>query len=218
LAALPGGVLVVHFANRKNAPLIFFHMTGDATHPDGKPHQATVMLVMLYKSTLERIADKFKDDPITADAAFQQAAAGPNAIEQLRHLLENLTEAVKHGGSLQTALTRLNEAGLIADKTVADKIEATFKADEKTQSPFLSTVGVGKLLNTLLGGLRKAALTLMEILTNALKAIDTYVALKPKPAIGFAGAFPSFSLQFELDVPSVTLSELFHQMIGAHSV
>ena len=31
MAALTGGVLVVHFTNRKNAALLFFHMTGDAT-------------------------------------------------------------------------------------------------------------------------------------------------------------------------------------------
>lgn len=187
-----------------------------ALDPAGQRHQATDMLLKLYRSTLDRIADKLRD-PNTADTAFQQAAAGLNAIEKLRHLLENLTESVKHGASLQDALRRLNEAGLIADETVANMIKVAFVADEVSKSPFFSTLGAGKLLNTLLGGLRKAALTLMEILTNALKAIDKYVALKPKPAIGFAGAFPTFSLQFELEVPSITLSELFHEMIGAHS-
>jgi len=31
MAALPGGRLIVHCINRKNAPFLFFHMTGDTT-------------------------------------------------------------------------------------------------------------------------------------------------------------------------------------------
>src|SRR5262245_16290040 len=31
VAACQGGRMVVHFTNRKNAPLLFFHMTGDTT-------------------------------------------------------------------------------------------------------------------------------------------------------------------------------------------
>ena len=31
MAALPGGRLIVHCIDRKNAPFLFFHMTGDAT-------------------------------------------------------------------------------------------------------------------------------------------------------------------------------------------
>jgi len=31
VAACQGGLLVVLFTNRKNAPFLFFHMTGDAT-------------------------------------------------------------------------------------------------------------------------------------------------------------------------------------------
>jgi len=31
MAALAGGRLIVHCINRKNAPFLFFHMTGDTT-------------------------------------------------------------------------------------------------------------------------------------------------------------------------------------------
>jgi len=31
MAALPGGLLIVHCTNRKNAPSLYFHMNGDAT-------------------------------------------------------------------------------------------------------------------------------------------------------------------------------------------
>ena len=38
MAACQGGRLVVHFTNRKNAPLLFFHMTGDATESGKQEH------------------------------------------------------------------------------------------------------------------------------------------------------------------------------------
>ena len=53
-----------------------------------------------------------------------------------------------------------------------------------------------------------------RLVINAIKVIPKLIALKPKPSIGLAGPFPTFSLAFELEADSITLYELFKDLKG----
>jgi hypothetical protein len=55
----------------------------------------------------------------------------------------------------------------------------------------------------------------MELVANAVKVVPNFVSLKPKPSIGLAGPFPTFDLQFDLEAESLTIHELFHDLIGS---
>jgi hypothetical protein len=180
---------------------------------EGTPHAATGKLVNLYRSTLDRVFKEL-DAALTPDVAFRKGLAELDTVERLRHLLDNLLEAVKRGCSLQNTLTNLNHAGLVEDQGIGQEIKNAFTKEEEKKSPFPSSWGVGKLVNTLLSGLKNVALTVFEIVINALKAMPKYISLKPKPSIGLAGAFPTFSLPLELEAESITLSELFNDLTG----
>ena len=139
---------------------------------------------------------------------LQRGLRALNRVEQFRFLLENLLEAVKRDDSLQNSLSLYGSLGL-HDFPVANLSE------EKKQSPWPFNPNSGRLLRKLWDRLRKAALTLMEIVTNAIKVIPKLVSIKPKPSIGLSGPFPTFSLQFDLEAESITIHELFHELKGS---
>lgn len=146
-----------------------------------------------------------KPDP---DLVLQRGLRALNRVEQFRFLLENLLEAVKRDTSLQNSLRLYGSLGL-HDFPVANLSEET------RQSPWPFNPNSGRLLRKLWDRLRKAALTLMEIVTNAIKVIPKLVSIKPQPSIGLSGPFPTFSLQFDLEAESITIHELFHELKGS---
>jgi hypothetical protein len=145
-------------------------------------------------------------EKMEAKEALAQGLVALERVDDLRFLLDNLIEAVKRDASFQNSLQLFGQLGLAG---------ATINfPEEKRNSPFASSGGAGRLLRGLWKWLKKVALTLMEIVTNAIKASPKWVSLKPKPSIGLAGAFPTFSLEFELEAESITLHDLFEQLTG----
>src|SRR4030095_7540168 len=125
-----------------------------------------------------------------------------------RHLVVNLLEAVKRGDSFQNSFQNLIHAGL------APEVPNAPIPEEKRSSPFFSTGGAGRFLQSVLAKLRDVGLTLMQIVTNAIKALPKLVKLKPKPIIGWSGPFPTFSLQVDLEAESVSIYDLFMMLKG----
>ena len=75
--------------------------------------------------------------------------------------------------------------------------------------------GAGRVLRKLLERLRDAALTIMEMVINAMKQIPHLVSLKPKAEIGVSGPFPAFEVQIDIEVEPVTLHEFFRALLGS---
>lgn len=123
-------------------------------------------------------------------------------------MLTNLVEAVKRDDSLQNSIARYDFSGLL-DYSVSEAL-----SEKKRESPWPSNLTSGRLLRKLGKRLRTVALTVMEIVANAIKMIPKLVSLKPKPSIGLSGPFPTFSLQFDLEAESITIHELFHELKG----
>jgi hypothetical protein len=137
------------------------------------------------------------------------AEADPaDRIETFRFVLENLLEAVKRGESLQDSLKNYNYVGVLKNQSAAK-----FK-DDVHNSPYQSNADSGWFVRSLWKAVKKVALKVMEIMTHAIKAVPKWVTLKPKPSIGLAGAFPTFSLEIELDAESITIHDLFLQLTG----
>ena len=74
---------------------------------------------------------------------------------------------------------------------------------EQYETDGTDTRGFGKLILGLLKKVFKIALTLMEIIKNAVKKVFGSVGIKP--IIGVTGAFPSLS--FQLEVENLTTAE-----------
>lgn len=142
------------------------------------------------------------------ELVFKNGLNALKRIEQFRFLLDNPLEAVKRDDSLQNSLTRYSELGLI-------DFPVSHLKEETRNSPWLFNRGVGRVLKKLWESLRDAALTVMEMVINAMKQIPHLISLKPKAQIGVTGPFPSFSVQIDIEVEPVTLHEFFRALLAS---
>ncbi len=177
------------------------------SQPDESP-RAHLILLEQYDKMISAVIKSLTLERPDPDLVLRRGLSALNRVEQFRFLLENLFEAVKRDNSLQNSLIRYGSLGLL-DFTVSDLSEET------SQSLWPSNPGSGLLLRNLWDRLRKAALTIMEIVANALKVVPKLVSIKPKPSIGLSGPFPTFSLEFDLEAESITIHELFHELKGS---
>jgi hypothetical protein len=163
-----------------------------------------------YRKVLTSIIESLRMEKPDAEIVLRKGLAAMNRIERFRWLVENLLEAVKRDDSLNNSLKRYGSLGLL------DECAGSLP-EEKKNSPWPWNPGTGRFLGKLWDRLQRVALTVMELVVNAIKVIPKLVALKPKPSIGVSGPFPTFSLSFELEVDSITLHDLFNDLRGAHS-
>ncbi len=56
-----------------------------------------------------------------------------------------------------------------------------------------------------MNGLQRVALTVIEIVTNAIKMIPKLVEIKPSLVLGWTGPFPSVSLSFDLEADLISI-------------
>jgi hypothetical protein len=165
-----------------------------------------IIILEEYDSLMKDMIASLNVSPPVPESVFKNGLTALKRIEQFRFLMDNLLEAVKRDESLQNSLIRYNALGLTG---------VTFPpnmGEEKKQSPWPSMRGAGRLLSKVLKGLGNAALTVMEMVTNAINLIPQLAAIKPKAVIGFTGPFPTLSLQFEVEVELMALHELFRRL------
>ena len=167
------------------------------------------ILLEEYHETIQAVHESLTLPSPDPESILRRGLTALRRVEELRFLLDNLLEAVKRDDSLLNSLIRYQALGLVNNRNLVDVQEETRK------SPWPFNRDSGKFLRKLLQRLRKAALIVMEILANAVKVGPKFVALKPKPSIGLTGPFPTFDLQFDLEAESLTIHELFHDLIGS---
>jgi len=169
---------------------------------------AHLILLEQYDKMMRAVIESLTLERPDPEVVLQKGLRALNRIEQFRFLLENLLEAVKRDDSLHNCLIRYGSLGL-------HDLPVSNLSEETRQSPWAFNWGSGRLLRKLWNGLQKAALTIMEILANAIKVVPKLVSIKPKPSIGLSGPFPTLSLQFDLEAESITIHELFHDLKGS---
>ena len=169
--------------------------------------RAHVVMIEQYDYMIDDVIKSLTVERPAPELVLKNGLTALRRIEQFRFLLENLLEAVKRDDSLQNSLIRYSALGLI-DFPVSDLSEV------KRQSPWPFNSGAGGVLTKLWGRLRNAALTLMELVTNAINRIPQLISVKPKASIGVSGPFPTFSLQLEIETESIALHELFRVLTG----
>lgn len=139
-------------------------------------------------------------------AVMNKALAGLSKVEAKSFVLQNLLEAIKTGiGSESINVTKIlqgyNRLGLT---TIDLGVPGTEKVLQY-QADGAKIDGFGKFIRGLLKKAFKIALTLIEIIKNAVKKVFGSVGIKP--IIGVTGAFPSLS--FQLEVENLTTAEFF---------
>jgi hypothetical protein len=164
-----------------------------------------------YRKMMDSIIESLKVEKPDPEVVLRKGLVALNRMHQFRWLVENLLEAVKRDDSMNNSLMRFASLGLI------DAASSSNLMEEKRLSPWPFNPGSGRFLSKLWDRLQRVALIVMELLINAIKVIPKLIALKPKPSIGLAGPFPTFSLSFELEADSITLHELFNDLKGAHT-
>lgn len=177
----------------------------DAQAGEGTP-KVHLILLEQYDSLMNDMIASFNFTPSLPELVFKNGVKALRRIEQFHFLLDNLLEAVKRDDSLQNSLLRYKDLGLTDFTPPPNMVE------EKRQSPWPSMWGAGRVLKKLLKGLGNAALTVMEMVANAINLIPQLVAIKPKAIIGVTGPFPTFSLQFEVEAEMIGLHELFRAL------
>lgn len=174
--------------------------------PDAPP--AHLIMCEQYSKMIGDVIRSLSFDRPAPELVFKNGLNSLKRIEEFRFLLDNLLEAVKRDDSLQNSLTRYGELGLI-------DFPVSHLAEEKRNSPWPFNRGAGRVLRKLLERLRDAALTVMEMVINAMKQIPHLISLKPKAEIGVSGPFPTFEVQIDIEVEPVTLHELFRALLGS---
>ena len=163
-----------------------------------------------YRTMLNAVIEKLTVDKPEPEIVFRNGLASLELIQRFRFVVENLLEAVKRDDSLNNSATRYVALGLLTFPT-------TNFPDEARTSPWPSNAGSGRILNKMMNGLRRVALTVIEIVMNAVKIIPKLVEIKPNIIIGWTGPFPTFSLSFDLQADSISIHDLFNDLKGAHS-
>lgn len=164
--------------------------------------RAQTLLAEHFYEILKSIKQAFGPTDIEPDSLFLKGHEALEKLEAFRFVLDNLLEAVKKGCSLQDTMGHYADLGLL------DGLPPL--AADTHNSPWASNAGAGRFITWVGKKLKNAALALMEIMTNALKASPKWFSLKP--SIGFTAAFPTFML--EIDGESVSLRDLFNQLRG----
>jgi hypothetical protein len=131
-------------------------------------------------------------------------------VQQFRFVVDNLLESVKRDDSLQNSVTRYVDLGLLDFPT-------TNFEEEKRNSPWGSNFRSGRYLRRMMNGLRKVALTVIEIVMNAVKLIPKLVEITPDLVIGWTGPSPNISLSFDLEADSISIHDLFNALKGAYT-
>jgi hypothetical protein len=157
---------------------------------------------LLFKEVLESL----QLETLDPEQLFVAGLGALDKIESFRFVLDNLHEAIKRGESLQDTMTNYVHIGLL-------ELPCPLDADVHN-SPWASNAGSSRFLRGLWKGLKKVALVVMEVMTQAIKAVPKWIALKPAASIGMTGVFPSFELEFELAVETkeVTIHEIFQNL------
>jgi hypothetical protein len=161
-----------------------------------------------HQNALNRIITDLEADA-TADPAviLRKALASLAKVDDMRFVLQNLLEALKRAGIEETGIVKktldfYQHLGL-TDLPVS--LETSSNPPSDPHNPW----GWGAVLRDLLKWLNKVALTLMEIVINAIKAIPMFIGIKPSIVVG-----PLPSLSFELVAESVSVAELFKVLRG----
>jgi hypothetical protein len=165
------------------------------------------ILLEQYKAMIGEVIESLTIEKPDPELVLQRGLKALYRIEQFRFLLGNLLEAVKRDESLKNSLIHYKSLGL-TDFTPPQ----SFTQEEEKKSPWPSNAGAGRFLRKLWEQLRKAALTIMEIVLNAIKLVPKLVSIKPQPSIGLSGPFPTFSLEFDLEAEAITIHEFFHDL------
>lgn len=168
--------------------------------------QVHIIILEQYDYLINGLIESLTFQTLTPELVFKNGLTGLRSIEQFRFLLDNLLEAVKRDDSLQNSLLRYKDLGL-TDFTPPPNV-----VEETRQSPWPSMWGAGRVLKKILKGLGNAALTVMEMVADAINLIPQLVAVKPKAVIGVTGPFPTFSLQVEVEADMIGLHELFRAL------
>jgi hypothetical protein len=174
---------------------------------DVSENQSQKALLDHHQKILKGIVESLKKEEKTEPASiFQKGLTALSDLEKERYLLENLLEAVKRGESLRNVLERYNTLKL----TNYEISNVARESPTSTKSLPSSSGGAGSLLRQLLGRLKKVAIKIMQLLTNALRVIPKFMSIKP--SIGFSGPFPTLSFQLDLQTESLNLYELFQDL------
>jgi hypothetical protein len=174
-----------------------------------KPNQQ--ILFKEFNRLLSDLQEELNSTNPEPELIMKKGILAIKKIDDFRFNLENLIEGIKGDRSLQNLMIDFKELELF--EWNVEGLEKENEEDKK--SPWPLNLGTGKTIKRLLNWLKKIAFILMEIVANAIKAIPKFMAIKPKPAIGLSGPFPTFSLQFELEAESMTIHELFRELKGA---
>jgi hypothetical protein len=181
------------------------------TRRDDTPEQLSRRILLeMYDDTSRKVLESFKSEIADAEAVLRGGLKALQRVEEFRFLLDNLLEAVKRDDSLNNALLRYRELELLEHPDLHDAKEETTK-----QSPWPWNRGAGQFLRRLWQRLRKLALTVMEVLVNAIKVVPKFASLKITPIIGITGPFPTLHLEFGLEAESVTIHDLFHDLFDS---
>jgi hypothetical protein len=135
--------------------------------------------------------------------------AGLSRLEALGSLVQNLMEAVKNDESFSDTLDRYSKLRII---NLPSPIN--LEKDQKV-NPWLSSVGVWRILESIKDQFRRIILRLIGLLLNAIKTIPMFIEIKPTPSVGWSGFLPSFSLEVDCSVQGASLHELIEVLIGS---
>jgi hypothetical protein len=177
---------------------------------DSNPPAVQTVLEQEYSKMLDSVITSLKTETPNPEVVFRQSLTALNRIERFRWLVENSLEAVKRDNSLNNSVMHYKSLGLL-------ETEVSNLTEEKKNSPWPSNPGTGRFLRKLWDRLQRIALTVMELVTNAIKAIPQFKELKLTPTIGLSGPFPTFGLEFGIEADPITLHELFIAVRGAHT-
>ena len=161
----------------------------------------------------ERLHDTIiKDLSETSDPQilFERSLRSLDRLERFRFVIDNLLETVKRDDSLNNILQTYYDVGLITRRANDPTLPT-----EKRVNPWPWNRSAGDFLRKIMRGLKKLALTLFEILVNALKAIPRLAEIEIRPNVGISGPFPTIQFDFDLKAKGITIHELFEALAGS---
>jgi hypothetical protein len=173
---------------------------------------AQKVLLESHQQVINRILESLKEEKPDPATIFQQGLTALSDVEKERFILENLLEAVKRGESFSNMLGRFNALKLTNYEisTIPPEIITTTESNNQGVTNLTSSKGTGRLLEKLLDRLKKFALKIMQLLINAMKMLPKFISIQP--IVGFAGPFPTFSFQLDLQTESLNLYDLFQDL------
>lgn len=175
---------------------------------------------------IDLIADILKDvsGETNPKTIARKAFSHLDKVNQQRFVLENMLEGLKRGESMNNLAVNYQHLGLmtvphsgatiILGEVTKEKLEASMIPPRPAGNPNnipAPEPGMGKWLWGLItGALKKVAVRLMSMLSNALGAIPHFINIKP--IVGMAGIFPTLS--FQLEAGDMSLHEFWELLMG----